>query len=43
MAGEARARSAVRISIGEETTAEDVEEALVRWRRVLERGRRSGR
>jgi cysteine desulfurase len=39
MLGEARASSAVRVSLGEETTAEDVVEALTRWARVLGRGR----
>jgi cysteine desulfurase len=43
MVGEARARAAVRVSLGEETTAEEVEEALRRWRRVLGReGRTRG-
>lgn len=37
MVGEARAASAVRVSLGEETTAADVDEALVRWARVVAR------
>jgi cysteine desulfurase len=37
MLGEARARGAVRVSLGEETTAEDLAEALRRWARVLAR------
>jgi cysteine desulfurase len=37
MVGEARAASAVRVSLGEDTTADDVEEALVRWARVVAR------
>ena len=39
MLGDTRARSAVRASLGEETTADDIAEALRRWRRVLERRR----
>lgn len=41
MLGEARARGAVRVSLGEETTAADLAEALRRWERVLSRVRRS--
>jgi len=41
MVGEARARSAVRISLGEDTTPEDVHEALARFARVLRRGARA--
>jgi len=37
MLGEARARGAVRVSLGEETTADDLAEALRRWARVLAR------
>jgi cysteine desulfurase len=37
MLGEARARGAVRVSLGEETTGADVDEALARWERVLAR------
>jgi cysteine sulfinate desulfinase/cysteine desulfurase-like protein len=37
MLGDARARSAVRVSLGEETTAEDVERASEAFRRVLAR------
>jgi cysteine desulfurase len=37
MLGEARAASAVRVSLGEETTAEDLAEALRRWEQVLAR------
>jgi cysteine desulfurase len=37
MLGEARARGAVRVSLGEETTAADLDEALARWERVLRR------
>lgn len=37
MVGEARAASAVRVSLGEETTLADVDEALVRWARVVAR------
>lgn len=37
MHGEARARSAVRLSLGEDTTAEDLAEALRAWDRVLRR------
>ena len=37
MVGEARALSAVRVSLGEETTRDDVDEALVRFARVLGR------
>jgi cysteine desulfurase len=36
-AGEARALSAVRVSLGEETSLADVVEAVTRWRRVLVR------
>ncbi len=39
MVGEARALAAVRVSLGEETTAADVDEALARWARVLGRTR----
>ncbi|MDI3285258.1 cysteine desulfurase family protein [Polyangium sp. 15x6] len=39
MVGEARALAAVRISLGEETTADDVDEALARFARVLGRTR----
>jgi cysteine desulfurase len=38
MVGRERATSAVRVSIGEETTAEDVDEALRRWAAVLAQG-----
>jgi cysteine desulfurase len=38
MVGEARAASAVRLSLGEETTAEDVDAAVLGWARVMERG-----
>jgi cysteine desulfurase len=38
MVGPERASSAVRISLGEETTAEEVDEAVRRWARVLARG-----
>jgi cysteine desulfurase len=38
MHGEARARSAVRVSLGEETTRDDLAEALHAWQRVLRRG-----
>jgi cysteine sulfinate desulfinase/cysteine desulfurase-like protein len=37
MVGEARAASAVRVSLGEETTAADVAEARARWARVVAR------
>ncbi len=37
MVGEARAASAVRVSLGEETTAGDVAETLARWARVVSR------
>ncbi len=37
MVGEARAASAVRVSLGEETTAADVDEARARWARVVAR------
>jgi cysteine desulfurase len=37
MLGEARAASAVRVSMGEETTAEDLAEARRRWEQVLAR------
>lgn len=40
MVGEARAASAVRVSLGEETTAADVDEALARWSRVVSRAPR---
>jgi cysteine desulfurase len=39
MVGAARAASAVRISLGEETAAEDLREAVARFGRVLARGR----
>ncbi|MDI1445257.1 cysteine desulfurase family protein [Polyangium sp. 6x1] len=39
MVGEARALAAVRVSLGEETTADDVDEALARFARVLGRTR----
>ncbi|MEJ7733063.1 MAG: aminotransferase class V-fold PLP-dependent enzyme, partial [Polyangiaceae bacterium] len=39
MLGEARAASAVRASLGEDTTDADVDAALERWDRVLMRGR----
>jgi cysteine desulfurase len=42
MVGVARALSAVRISLGEDTTAEDVREAAARWERVLSRSRLAG-
>ncbi len=38
MGDEVRARSAVRVSAGEETTDDDVDDALRRWARVLARG-----
>lgn len=38
MVGEARARSAIRASLGELTTADELVEALRRWERVLSRG-----
>ena len=37
MVGEARAASAVRVSLGEDTTAAEVEETLARWARVVSR------
>ena len=37
MVGIARAGSAVRVSMGQETTAEDLDEAVQRWARVLAR------
>jgi cysteine desulfurase len=37
MAGEARAKSALRVSLGEETTLEDVEQAILAFDRVLTR------
>jgi cysteine desulfurase len=37
MVGRARALSAVRLSLGEDTTAEEIREALVRWQRVFAR------
>jgi cysteine desulfurase len=40
MLGEPRARSAVRVSLGEDTSDDDVAEALARWSRVVERARR---
>jgi cysteine sulfinate desulfinase/cysteine desulfurase-like protein len=40
MVGEARAASAVRVSLGEETTLADVDEALARWARVVARAHR---
>jgi len=40
MVGLARAASAVRVSLGEETTAADIDEALVRWARVVARAPR---
>jgi cysteine desulfurase len=43
MVGVARATSAVRVSLGEETTAADIDEALVRWARVVARAPRSPR
>jgi cysteine desulfurase len=39
MVGEARATSAVRVSLGEDTTGADVDETLRRWAPVLERAR----
>jgi cysteine desulfurase len=39
MVGEARAAAAVRLSLGEETTTEDVAIAVLGWARVMERGR----
>jgi cysteine sulfinate desulfinase/cysteine desulfurase-like protein len=39
MVGEARAASAVRASLGEDTTDADVDAALERWDRVLMRAR----
>lgn len=41
MLGEERARSAVRVSLGEETSGADVDRALEAWSRVLARGARS--
>jgi cysteine sulfinate desulfinase/cysteine desulfurase-like protein len=38
MHGEARAKSALRLSLGETTTEEDVERALAAFRRVISRG-----
>jgi len=38
MLGEARARSALRVSLGEETTPAELDEALARWSDVLARG-----
>jgi cysteine desulfurase len=43
MVGEARARSAVRVSLGDETSSEAIEAALCAWDRVLERGRAAPR
>jgi cysteine desulfurase len=40
MLGVARAASAVRVSLGEETTAADIDEALARWARVVARAPR---
>ena len=40
MLGEARAASAVRVSLGEETTPEDVDQALRRWAVVMGRSAR---
>ncbi|MEP7121530.1 MAG: cysteine desulfurase family protein [Byssovorax sp.] len=40
MVGEARAASAVRVSLGEATTLADVDEALARWARVVARAAR---
>jgi cysteine desulfurase len=40
MLGTERAASAVRVSLGEDTTAEQVDEALRRWAAVIERGAR---
>ncbi len=37
MVGEARAMAAVRVSLGEETTLHDIDEATLRWARVLSR------
>lgn len=37
MVGRERALSAVRVSLGEDTTPDDIREALVRWERVLAR------
>ena len=37
MVGRERALSAVRVSLGEDTTTDDIREALVRWQRVLAR------
>jgi cysteine desulfurase len=37
MVGEARASSAVRVSLGEETSQAEIDEAVRRWRRVLSR------
>ncbi len=37
MVGEARAASAVRVTLGEDTTAADVDDALARWARVVAR------
>jgi cysteine desulfurase len=37
MVGEAHAASAVRASLGEDTTADDVEQTLVRWARIVAR------
>jgi cysteine desulfurase len=38
MLGEARARSSIRISMGETTTKDDIERATIAFQRVLERG-----
>jgi cysteine sulfinate desulfinase/cysteine desulfurase-like protein len=35
MLGEARARSAIRVSLGEDTTADLIDEAIVVFERVL--------
>jgi cysteine desulfurase len=42
MLGRERAASAVRVSLGEETSLADVLEAVQRWSRVLDRGSSSG-
>lgn len=41
MVGRERALSAVRVSLGEDTTTDDIREALTRWQRVLARARRT--
>lgn len=41
MLGEERARSAVRVSLGEDSTPQEVREAICKWKRVLSRTPRS--